>query len=308
MPAAAVIKALRAQARYRLRIGAVDMNEPAVGFCLSDWHERVPGADHPEFVEAMLRLTAERGVAYVFPIIDEELPVWARARARFAAAGVTVFANPPGCVALAQDKWRTAEHCAAHGIAHPTCYTPQAARALLPAAYPLFAKPSTGRGSVGAARIDDPEALHLHLRRHPNAIVQTFAPGIEFTTDVLVNDGGGVMAVVPKQRLEVKSGMATKSVTRREPVVSAFAEQVALSFGVRGVANVQTIVGDGGPCLIEVNPKFAASLPLTVAAGVNLPLHLLELARGDRPPDGRLPFRPDLLLLRCWEDHFTGIA
>jgi hypothetical protein len=60
----------------------------------------------------------------------------------------------------------------------------------------------------------------------------------------------------------------------------------------------------GARKLIEVNPKFATSLPLTVAAGVNLPLHLLELARGELAGPTPLPYTADLLMMRCWEEHF----
>jgi carbamoyl-phosphate synthase large subunit len=304
-PAVAVIKALRQQARYPVVIGAVDMQARSVGMLLADWAELVPGGTDPGFVPCLLDVCRTHQVEYVFPIIDEELPIWAANHERFAAAGVTVFSNPLACVEIARDKHRTVAHCVAHQVAHPRSYQPAEARALPTQAFPLFAKPRCGRGSVGARRIESLAQLEEFLAGHPDGVIQELIEGTEFTVDVLVDQQGELLAAVPKERLEVKSGMATKSITRAAPKVVAFAREVARTFGVRGVANVQAIVDGTGCRLIEVNPKFAASLPLTVAAGVNLPLCLLELARREFSHPTPLPFQADLLMLRCWEEHFV---
>lgn len=304
-PAAAVLKALRAQSRYDVTVGAVDMARYAVGYRLADWWEVAPPASDPGFVPKLLEICQRRRVRYVFPIIDEEIPVWARHRQQFAQAGITVFVNPVECVDRVRDKRRTAEHCALQGIPHPRLFEADEALRLPSSAYPLFAKPAAGRGGIGAMKIDSSGELQRHLERYPDALVQELISGHEYTTDVLVRDDGFLLAVVPKRRLEVKSGMATKSITEAQPAVMALVERVAAAFGVRGVANVQSIVREGRPYLIEVNPKFATSLPLTVAAGVNLPLHLIELARGECQVEGRMPFRENLLLLRCWDDYFV---
>ncbi|HEY2386213.1 MAG TPA: ATP-grasp domain-containing protein [Candidatus Binatia bacterium] len=304
-PAVAVIKALRQQSRYSVEIGTVDAQERSVGKLLADRFDLVPHAADPTFVPHLMDLCVTHGVQYVFPIIDEELPVWAAARDRFAAAGVTVFANPVQCVELANDKLSTASHCLAHGIPHPRCYDSAEARALSFEAFPLFAKPRFGRGSVGAKRIENPGELNDFLRRHPDGLVQELLAGVELTVDVLVSAEGELLAAVPKERLEVKAGMATKSITRPGAEVLPLVRKVVADFGIRGAANVQ-LMGTGGRwSLIEVNPKFAASLPLTVAAGVNLPLHLLELARAEFAHPTPLPFTQDLLMLRRWEEHFV---
>jgi len=303
-PAVAVIKALRAQDRYPVEIGTADAAPRSVGRLLADWFEIVPSAAAPSFVSELLALCARRKVEYVFPVIDEELPVWARARERFAEAGVTVLVHSPGCVDAANDKQQTDARCRAENIPAPHCYDAAAARALPDSAFPLFGKPRFGRGSIGAQRIESRHELDSFLMRHPDGIVQELLAGTELTVDVLCNTDGKLLAAVPKERLEVKSGMATKSRTRALPELWPLAERICKAFGVTGVANLQ-LMGDAGNWkLVEVNTKFATSLPLTVAAGVNLPLHMLELARGDFDRTTPMTFTPDLLMLRCWEEHF----
>lgn len=304
-PAVAVIKSLRQQVRYPVVIGAVDMQGPCVGGLLADWFETVPSGTDPAYIPRLLEVCRARQVAYVFPTIDEELPAWAQHRDELARRGITVFINPLECVEIAGDKHRTAAHCVHSGLAHPGCYAAADARSLPSQAFPLFGKPRHGRGGRDAQRLDNPGQLGDFLERHPDALIQEFVSGTEFTVDVLVDERGSLLAAVPKQRVEVKSGMATKSITRTAPAVVAFVHAVVRAFGVRGVANVQVMTDPRGCWLIEVNPKFAASLPLTVAAGVHLPLCLLELARGDFDHPTPLSFRPNLMMLRCWEEHFV---
>ena len=83
------------------------------------------------------------------------------------------------------------------------------------------------------------------------------------------------IAVVPKERLEVRNGQAVRSITRNNKEVINLAQKVSEVFGVKYVCNVQW--RDSNSCLVEINPRFPASMNLTVAA-VNLPLHLIEIS------------------------------
>jgi carbamoyl-phosphate synthase large subunit len=170
----------------------------------------------------------------------------------------------------------------------------------------LFAKPRFGRGSVGARAVESPHDLESFLATHPDGLVQELVDGVELTVDVLADGKGKLLAAVPKERLEVKSGMATKSRTRALPELWPLCERIARAFGLAGIANFQFMGEPGAWKLLEVNAKFATSLPLTVAAGVNLPLHMLELARGDYAHETPMAFTPGLLMLRCWQEHFVA--
>ena len=74
-----------------------------------------------------------------------------------------------------------------------------------------------------------------------------------------------------------------------------------------GVANVQLRRDvHGRPALLEVNPRFAGAMPLTIAAGVDLPSLALDLALG-RPLAHRVSF-VDLANVRFLEDVFVDPA
>ena len=60
---------------------------------------------------------------------------------------------------------------------------------------------------------------------------------------------------------------------------------------------------EGEPALLEVNPRFPGTMPLTVAAGIDMPELAIGEALGTPIPDGPLPFR-DLAMVRYFEERF----
>ena len=68
--------------------------------------------------------------------------------------------------------------------------------------------------------------------------------------------------------------------------------------------NIQCIDDGKDIYLIEVNPKFAATLPFTVRAGVNMPLLLLKMCLGEQIHRRIDDFEDDLVMLRYWQEVY----
>ncbi len=124
MPGVAVINALKRQDELPVRVVAADASPLAAGFHLADASATVPYANTEAFLPTVLDICRREGVGLVFPIIDEELLVFAEARDRFAAEGIRVITNDPDVVATARDKYKTYEFCRREGIAVPETYLP----------------------------------------------------------------------------------------------------------------------------------------------------------------------------------------
>ena len=98
--------------------------------------------------------------------------------------------------------------------------------------------------------------------------------------------------------MKTDSGIAITARTVHLPEVIDAAVRAAEGAGVRYVANVQfRRAADGRFKLLEINPRFPGTLPLTTAAGVDIPRLMMEEIQGrpvqdiDLPADGLLPFR-----------------
>jgi carbamoyl-phosphate synthase large subunit len=304
MPAVGIINALKRQDEIGVRLIAADCSPLSVGFQLADAHYTVPLASASGFIDAVLEICKREGVNIVFPVIDEELLVFAQNRGRFQEEGIRVITNDPDVVALAKDKYRTFEFCKRAGIRVPATYLPHELPEAGRLAFPLIVKPRDGRGTVGVFKARNPNELEFFLDYVSNPMVQQFLEGPEYTIDILTDFQGHPKSVVPKLRLETKAGMQVKGRTVKDERLIDFGLMAIEKFRLVPRGNVQCILHESELFLIEVNPKFPASLPFTVAAGVNAPLLLLKMHAGQEVPSLIGRFRDGLVMLRCWQEIF----
>src|SRR5262249_28692628 len=74
-----------------------------------------------------------------------------------------------------------------------------------------------------------------------------------------------------------------------------------------GPFNLQLFVTDDGqPYVLEINPRFSGSIPLTIAAGVHEVDLVIRHAEGDTL--GPIDFTPDLLMIRYHVDEYLPEA
>jgi hypothetical protein len=146
--------------------------------------------------------------------------------------------------------------------------------------YPVVIKPAISRWSP--FRADTPEGVEVARRRAGPIVVQPFV-------DEPLAAVGGVMwrgelvAAVHQRYLRTwppECGTSSAAVTVA-PDASLEGKLIRLLEGYDGIFQVQL----AGPFLLDVNPRPYGSLPLAVAAGVNLPALYCDLLLGrDVPP------------------------
>jgi carbamoyl-phosphate synthase large subunit len=106
---------------------------------------------------------------------------------------------------------------------------------------------------------------------------------------------------VPRTRARVDSGVAIAGRTVHDEELESAAASIARAIGLVGVANVQLRRDRAGRAvLLEVNPRFPGALPLTIAAGVDIPSLVADLFLGREIPS-KIPFR-EVASVRFLED------
>ena len=269
-----------------------DMDPCAAGLYLVPEEQRtiVPRGDDPRLVPTLLDACAQRAIDLLIPTVDAELAPVADARAAFEAAATHVALSPAESLRLCRDKDVLLARL--DGIVPVPSSIVVTSDVLAGARdFPYFAKPRLGAGSRGADRIDGPGDL-ARLPVDGSYLLQEFLPGEEYSVDVYVSRAGHVVAAVPRLRMKIDSGIAVAARTIHDPELSAIAARAALAAGVRFAVNVQfRRARDGVAKLLEINPRFPGTLPLTTAAGVDFPALLVADIGGDPLPEGPLPFR-----------------
>jgi carbamoyl-phosphate synthase large subunit len=127
--------------------------------------------------------------------------------------------------------------------------------------------------------VDSFAELGYILRQHSELIIQEFIPGQEYTLDVLADLKGQVLSVVPRERLEVRSGEVSKSRTVYRVELIEQGKGIVEKLGAIGPITVQCI--DSGEALywLEINPRFGGGVPLSIHAGVDYPYLLYQMSR-----------------------------
>lgn len=243
----------------------------------------VPPVGDPECFATMLRIARDEHLLLIVPTIDTELSFFARHACQFANIGCRVNISSPQTIDIGFDKAATHEFLCRHRI--PTVRQWAMADAIqiaqdLP--YPLIVKPRRGSASSGVSLAQNVAQLSWRSG-DPDLIVQTVAPGREYTVDAFVDGEGTCRCVVPRLRLETRGGEVSKGVTvRNAPVMDAVRRVAEALPGARGVLNVQVFHDEtsGQLNVIEINPRFGGGYPLTHHAGAPMTRWLLEEALG----------------------------
>ena len=276
-----------------------DMNSLSPGLYFSDKHYLVPLATDPDYIPLLKSIAFKERIHLLVPTIDDELPVFGAQAESFLAMGVRVAISGERTGVICNDKRLTAEFLEGKGI--PVAKTWLPSELDIPSMrYPLFLKPRSGRGSVGAYPINGEKELRFFLEYVRDPVVQEYLPGREFTIDVLADFSSTVISVVPRERLVVRSGVTDRGRTWNNPALIELGARTAEALELRGPANIQVKWHEGKATIFEINPRFSGGIPLTIAAGADFPSWLIEMRCGQRvkPCIGKFV---DGLVMTCYE-------
>jgi carbamoyl-phosphate synthase large subunit len=289
--------------RQRVRLCGTDANplSPALQLC-DEAHLVKPIAD-TRYVGQLRSIVRRQGVGLLVPTIDSDLALLAQHRQRFESLGCRVLVSDPEVVDICQDKRRTFAFLAANGFNAPLT---QSVRSALAAdrkgqlVWPRFLKPWDGHAGKHNAVVRDRRELLFFAKRIPKAICQEFVEGTEYTCDVYVDFQKRVRCVVPRLRLEVRSGEVSKGrIVKDARIMDEVARVIERLGAGPGVITLQLFRTKRDHIkIVEVNPRFGGGVPLSIKAGADFPRWILQELVGHRPRIGFDAFQDGLTMLR----------
>jgi carbamoyl-phosphate synthase large subunit len=294
----------------RLEVHGADATRLSPAIRLADKAHLVPRISSGKYVDSLLRIVKRSGIDLLIPLIDTELPVLATAVDRFADVECTALISAPSVIDTCRDKLATYRALKGAGIDTPKTWAWKELLKRKRHRFPYFLKPRAGSAAMGNYVVKNPAELRTFGRRVPEPIVQEFVRGVEHTLDVYTGFDGKPRCVVPRRRLEVRTGEVSKGLVVKDPAIMAVGRQVALALGkCRGVVTVQCMVTPRGRIrVIEINPRFGGGAPLAIHAGADFPRWILSELWGKKPRINPTGFRGDVAMLRYDESVFVPNA
>lgn len=303
---AAAVSFFKSISYLDLEVFMADIEPYAVGLYLVSKDHRciIEKGSSKNFASSLLDVCLEKNIDVVIPTVDAELVALAKYKSSFDKRGIKIPIAPVHTLQTCLDKYALMK--ALDGIIPLAQYCLYNDKTCLANwRYPFIAKPRTGSGSRGIKLIKREQDLS-DLPKDDSYILQENLPGTEYSVDTYVNNNGFVVSAVIRARLKTYSGVAVASCTLKDKELSLLAEKVAKNLNLRFVSNIQ-FKRDiyGNPKLLEINPRFPGTMPLTVGAGVNMPeLCLRDLQ--DKLPNTKMDY-DEIAVVRFWAEQFVCI-
>ncbi|MGA1823496.1 MAG: ATP-grasp domain-containing protein [bacterium] len=172
---------------------------------------------------------------------------------------------------------------------------------------PVIAKVPRGSASKGIFIIKTDAQWRFFIDNFDpkNYLIQQFIEGNEYSVDCYVSSKGTIVSVVPRERIEVIDGEVTQSITVRDHDIITLANKILEKCECRGPVTIQIIKEKGTEKLfiIEINPRFGGGVPLSIEAGANIPLLLLQdyVGIANQVVDN---WRENVLMTRAYREVF----
>ena len=299
--AISLFKAL--QPMIDLDIYMADMDPFSAGLYLVPPENRTifPAGSSPEFCSIVEHFCKVKNIDAIIPTVDCELLPLSKTTARFKKIGVELLCSPSRALSVCTDKALLMD-ALSYKFDLPEYSILDSHFCAERFGYPFIAKPRQGSGSKGIYLIHSKTEL-LRVPIDGTYLVQRYFPGKEFSVDVYIDRSGSCLASVLRERIRVDSGIAVISRTVQDDKLCRTAEEIACYVGLRYAANIQFKNDSlGQPCLLEINPRFPGTAPLTIKAGANIPAMCIAELRGETPE--RVKSYKSIAMIRMWSETY----
>ena len=274
------------------RIIATDNSPYAPALYFADKQYIVPRIDTKGYMDVILEICKKEQINAVTTFIDPEIMLLAENRERFAEIGVEVLAPYTETAKLCFDKYEMFKYLKAHGIRTAMTWgTFAEVKAALDAgevSLPVFVKPRTGSGSVGARKVMDIETLHAGFEQDPSLIAQELMTGegcFDLDADVYVDTiSHKPVAIFSKRKISTTIGGANKTISFKDQRLFDFAQDALGRFKFNGPIDADFFYKNGEYYLSEVNPRFGGAYLHAYGAGVDFIKLINKNLHGEENP------------------------
>lgn len=288
----------------------------------------------PDYIPFLLEYCKKENITVIISLFDIDLPILAKSKEQFKAAGIEVVVSSCEVIEVCNDKWKTYCFLKEHQIGVPlTFISITEARAAVAdgnLVFPVIVKPRWGMGSIGIFQADNLMELEVFYRKCKKeietsylkyeaqadakhcVIIQQMVTGCEYGLDVINDLKGVYQTTIVKRKLAMRSGETDAAVIEDNQELQRLGE--ALSLKLQHLANLDVdVMISGNNCyIIDLNARFGGGYPYSHMAGVNLPRAIILWAMGQAADQDLLEasvaecFCKDIVMTRIdqgWQDR-----
>ena len=268
-----------------IKIVVTDNSEVAPAMAFADRAYQVPLINAPSYIPMILDICKKERIQAVTTLIDPEIMLLAEHRKEFEALGVTVLAPYEETAKLCFNKYEMYQFLTKHQIntvktygTYGEFYSAYEAGEI---SLPVFVKPRTGSGSVGARKIESIELLEQVTEADESLIIQELMTGKDLDADVYVDTiSHKPVAMFSKRKLSTTIGGANKTISFKDDALFSFIKEILSVMQFNGPLDMDFFYQDGKYYLSEINPRFGGAYLHAYGAGVDFVKLIAENVKG----------------------------
>lgn len=307
-------KCLKANKERNIKIVGCDIsNDPAMNL-LVDKYYQVPKYTDSNFVDVLLDICKNEKVDVFFPHISMELPAILKRMDDFKKLDVKVAISNNQTLEIANSKYLLYEFMKDKGLVVPKYFLVDSAKTLrnrieelgFPQK-PVCVKMTQNSGSRGVRIVradlsksdlfmhEKPSSLNVTLeemyeiidgcRSIPEMIAMEFLSGVEYTVDLLA-DQGKTLYIAGRRNTTSSMSIAQSSVVEKKSDAYRLCKDIVRELNLDGNIGFDFMLDENDtPWLTDLNPRVTATIVLYAGAGLNLPyLRVKQLLGEELPP------------------------
>ncbi|MBI5228649.1 ATP-grasp domain-containing protein [Candidatus Micrarchaeota archaeon] len=292
-----IVKAFR-KSEEETRFIGIDCDAINAGKFLVDKFIPGPSAKDPKFYEKITSILEESKPDLLIPVAPPELPILALYKNELEKK-TKVLISDYETINLFSSKKRTLDFFIKIGVPNEGYY-----RRLSEIKFPAFAKLDGSSGSFDSMKIMDKEDLDYYLKKFPESIIMPFIRGTEYSVDCFCDKDGDLVGFVPRRRIQVKAGVATKGITEEINNLENHLKKITKSIELIGPFNLQLFVKeDGSLSFFEINPRIGGSFIHSIEAGLDIAQYIIDFIN-DKKSKPLTSFKKRLIMVRSWQEHY----
>lgn len=271
------------------RVIATDCSNLAPAVYEADAFYLVPRITAPGYLERVLEICKKEKIDGVFSLIDPELSLLAKEKARFLEIGTTPIISPYELVETCFDKYKMFMLLKQMQIPTGMCYVDKNAfyadKKEGKIDYPVFVKPVKGSASLNINKVTCDEETEVLFASHEDLMIQEFMNGQEYGADVYIDMlSGKCTSIFIKKKIKMRAGETDKSVSVKNQTLFEMIEKFVEKCGFCGMIDIDIFEIDGTFYISEVNPRFGGGYPHAYECGVDMPAQILNNLEGRENP------------------------
>lgn len=267
-------------------------------FQYADQHFISPLIYDDNYIEFLIAYCKKNNITVIISLFDIDLYILALNKETFEKEGIKVIVSDKEFVKICNDKWLTYQYLNDIDILTPKTFLSieEAIDAVSSGIinYPLIVKPRWGMGSLEIYSADNETELIVlynkikhnilksYLKYESNqdldksVIIQEKIIGEEYGCDVINDLNGHYQSTVIRRKIAMRAGETDSAIIIKNDNILNLTQK--LSKYTKHIANldIDILQKDDTYYLLEMNARFGGGYPFSHAAGVDLPLAIIN--------------------------------